>query len=196
MIWPDIPFKKCDFILERNVMAFTSSFNSASQQADLGGSFWRAEVELAWLSRAQSSEMLGLLARYGRSGFLLPDAPHATPFGTGGGEPVTVGSNQGGLVNVAGATPNRPGWLKAGDRVQIGNHLYLLSRDANTDAGGRTTLSIMPYLRTAPVAGTVIRTHGCACLMQLDASETLGRLVSPGKRYLASMTLKLTEVIG
>ena len=195
MIWPNIPFKQCDFSLERNVRSFSSGFNSHAQQADYGGAYWQAEVELAYLSRREAGEVMGLLAAHGRSGILLPDAPHAEPVGVGGGEPVTVGNNQGGTVNISGAPQNTPAWLCTGDLVQIGNHLYLLTETVNTDRAGNATLNIQPYLRTVLAAGTPLKLSNCACLMQLEPKATLERRVTAGKRYLSSLKLKFVEVL-
>ena len=196
MIWPNLPFKKCNFEIERSVKAFSNSFTNSQQQVDFAGTFWEAEVELAWLSRVQAGELLGLLAEHGRSGILLPDAAHAQPAGVGGGNPVTAGENQGGVVRVANAPESLPGWLRSGDLIQIGNHMHMLTRDANTDGEGNATLYILPYLRSLPNAGTSVITENCACLMQLEANEKLPRRVSPRKRYLAELKLKFVEVIG
>ncbi|KEQ19167.1 hypothetical protein [Endozoicomonas numazuensis] len=196
MIWPNIPFKRCDYSIERSIKGFDNPFNQGGQQADYGGALWECEVELAWLTRSQAGEVLGLLAEHGRSGILLPDAAHAEPEGPGGGSPVTLGENQGGIVNVIGASPNVPGWLKAGDLVQIGSHMHMLTRDADTDGGGYAPLYITPYLRVLPAAGTQVITRNCACLMQLEPKAVLPRRISKGKRYLTEMKLNFVEVMG
>lgn len=196
MIWPkDIPFRRCDFTLERRIRTFDSAFTGYVQQADMGGSYWTANIELAWLSRRQAGTLLGLLADYGRSGILLPDAPHRQPLGAGGGRPVTRGENQGGQLDISGATANMPAWLAAGDLIQIGNHMHMLTRPATTDDQGNSRLVITPYLRQLPPPGTVVLTRDCATLMQLTASQTLPRRVSPRQRYLSELKLKFTEVI-
>ena len=196
MIWPNIPFKKCNFEIERGIKAFSSAFTNSQQQADYGGALWEAEVELAWLPRAQAGELMGLLAEHGRTGILLPDAPHAQPAGVGGGNPVTVGENQGGVVHITEAPASVPRWLMAGDLIQIGNHMHMLTRDANTDEQGNASLYILPYLRAMPTVGTPVITENCACLMQLQPNEKLPRRISPRKRYLAELKLKFVEVIG
>ncbi|WP_330925284.1 hypothetical protein [Candidatus Sororendozoicomonas aggregata] len=109
---------------------------------------------------------------------------------------MTDGENQGGVVNIKEATPDIPGWLKTGDLIQIGNHMHLLTRDADTDSSGKASLRVTPYLRQMPRAGTTVITAGCACLMQLEASQNLPRRVDTGRRYLASMTLNFVEKIG
>ena len=195
MIWPGIPFKKCDFVLERNIKSFSSSFNNSSQLEDLGGAFWTANIELAWVPRDEAGQVVGLLAEHGASGLLLPDAPHAIAQGVATGEPVTLGENQGGLVRITGATPNVPNWLRAGDLIQIGSYMYMLRRPVNTDASGHASLPIIPNLRAMPPAGSTVITRDCHCLMQLEAREVLPRRVDPGKRYLASMKLKFVEAI-
>ena len=196
MIWPNIPFKKCDYAIERNIKSFDNRFNQGNQQADYGGALWECDVELAWLSREQAGELLGLLAEHGRSGVLLPDVPHAEPLGKASGAPVTVGENQGGVLNITGAEASIPGWLKAGDLIQVGSHMHLLTRDASTDGSGKATLHITPYLRQMPKAGTTVITRNCACLMQLEPNQQLPRRISKGKRYLAKLKLKFVEVIG
>ena len=196
MIWPnDIPFKRCDFAIERSIKPYDNPFGGGQQQVDYGAALWQAEIELAWLNREQAGSLIGLLAEYGRTGILLPDAPHAQPLGTAGGQPVTVGENQGGLLNITGAEISKPGWLKAGDLIQVGNHMHMVTRDAATDAAGNATLYLFPYLRRMPPPGTTVITRDCACLMQLEAQEKIPRRVPAGRRYLSSMKLRFIEVI-
>lgn len=195
MIWPNIPFKKCDFSIDRGIKSFDNAFGGGQQQGDYGSAIWQADIELAWLNRDQAGKLLGLLAEYGRTGILIPDAPHAQPLGVAGGSPVTDGENQGGRVNITGATASIPNWLKSGDLIQIGNHMHMLTRDASTDQGGNATLYITPYLRKMPAAGTAVITERCACLMQLDSKEELPRRVAAGQRYLASLKLSFVEAI-
>ena len=196
-IWPsDIKFKKCDFELERSVKSFDSVFNSSSQQASYGGEFWQASIELANLTRTQAGRVMGLIAEYGRSGILLPDAPHAEPLGITGGKPKVAGSNQGYRLNINGCTPSVPGWLRAGDLVQVNEFFYMLTADADTDDKGATTLAIMPALRTAPTTGTPILTRDCACLMRVAAKTSLSRRISPRSRYLATLDFDFVEAIG
>ena len=196
MIWPaSVPFKECNYAIERSLRVFDNPFGGGQQQVDHGGALWELEVKLANLSREQAGQVLGLLAEHGRTGILIPDAPHATPLGSGGGEPVTVGENQGGRMAITGAEANKPGWLKAGDLIQVGSHMHLLTRDGNTDGSGSATLSIFPYLRTLPAPGTRVLTRHCACLMQLQATQEIPRRVPAGGRYLAQMKLKFIEVM-
>lgn len=196
-LWPaDIPFKTCDFELERSIKTFDSVFNSSDQQASYGGEFWQASVELANLTRAQAGRVMGLIAQYGRSGILLPDAPHAKPLGVTGGKPKVSGSNQGYRLNINGCAPSVPGWLRAGDLVQVNEFFYMLTADANTDNRGATTLAIMPALRTVPTSGTAIVTRNCACLMRVAAKTNLSRRISAGKRYLAKLNVDFVEAIG
>ena len=197
MIWPgDVPFRQCEFRINRGIKTFDSPFGGGQQQGDYGAAVWEAKVELAWLNRVQAGAVLGMLAELGRTGILLPDAPHATPLGVSGGLPVTDGENQGGVVNIKEATPAIPGWLKAGDLIQISNAMYLLTQDADTDSDGRASLSIAPYLRHMPMDGTPVITHGCACLMQLVDSEDITRRVDARRRYLSSLTLNFVEKLG
>ena len=196
-IWPaDIPFKQCDFELERSIKSFDSVFNSSSQQASYGGEFWQASISLANLTRAQAGRVMGLIAEYGRTGIMLPDAPHAEPVGVTGGEPKVTGTNQGYRLTINGCTPDVPRWLQAGDLIQVNEFFYMLTADADSDSSGAATLAIIPALRTVPTAGTPIITHGCACLMRVDAKTTLGRRISARKRYLADLDLDFVEAIG
>lgn len=196
MIWPDdIRFRRCEFELERNLHTFEGPFHAGQQQGSYAGAMWQAEIELAFLNRQQAGQVIGLLANHGQSGILLPDTVHSEPLGVGGGWPVTDGINQGALLTIREAPESVPGWLLAGDLVQVGQHMHLLTDDVDTDEQGRCQLRITPYLRRLPQDGTPVITRGCACLMQLEASQTLPRRVSPGKRYLSELKLSFREVV-
>ena len=197
MIWPgDIRFRRCRFEIERNLHAFEGPFHSGQQQGSYAGAMWLAEIELAFLDRRQAGQVLGLLSRYGHTGILLPDPLHAEPLGVGGGWPVTDGVNQGGLLYIREAPESIPGWLLAGDLIQVGQHMHLLTEDVNTDEQGRCLLRVTPYLRQLPADGTPVITHHCACLMKLEADQDLPRRVGTGRHYLSELTLSFREAIG
>jgi hypothetical protein len=106
---------------------------------------------------AWSSFFLNLDGGYGS--FWFGDVFNPEPMGSALGVPVVDGSsNAGRVVDSRGWTANTSGILKAGDRIQIGNCLYQITKDVDSDSSGEAPLLIWPRLRATPADGSTIVT--------------------------------------
>lgn len=83
--------------------------------------------------------------------FYLRDSTGASLRGAASGTGLVKGANQ------LGATLNTDGWVAGviglflpGDWIQIGNRLYTVLDQANSDGGGNASLTLWPKIRTSP----------------------------------------------
>lgn len=91
--------------------------------------------------------------------FRFGDPRLATPRGIASGAPVVHAySPIKDLINSRGWTPNTVGILLKGDRIQIGDHYYMITKDVNSDGGGYALLDILPKLRRVYLDGEGIVT--------------------------------------
>jgi len=83
--------------------------------------------------------------------FWLTPSLDATARGVATGTPLVNGASQTGQSLVTdGWTISQTGILKAGDWFQLGNYLYNVMQDADSDGTGNATFDIWPDLRSAP----------------------------------------------
>lgn len=138
------------------------------------GGYWKARVSLPYVFRDEGAEWIGFLAsldgQYGS--FYLGDSTATTPLGTALGTPLVKGASQTGFSIITdGWTINQTGCLKSGDYIQIGSYLYIITKDADSDAGGNSTLDIWPRLRTSPADNEGIITTNTKGIFRLTDSE-------------------------
>lgn len=184
------------FVPHAIVAVSASPFTGAQQVYQHQGQFWRAEVTLPPMLRADAEPWLAaFLQLNGRRGtFYLGDPLGASPRGVATGTPLVNGASQTGQTLVTdGWTPSTTGILKAGDYIQVGTSLHKVLADANSDIGGNATLDIWPRLRSSPAdnaAITVSNTVGLFRLMDNDMPWT----EKPGKVY-DSITFNCIEAL-
>lgn len=151
----------------------SSPFTGAQQVTDYSGQWWEAILTIAPNTRANFEEWVAFLLKLnGAEGyFRLGDPDGATPRGVATGTPVVDGAGQtGNSLDTRGWTVSTTGILKAGDYIQIGDYMYKVLNDADSDSGGLTTLDIWPSLRSAPADGASITTSNCKTLMRLTSN--------------------------
>lgn len=166
-----------------NAVAYSRSpFTFAGQAHAYSGQMWQADITLPAMKRDAAEEwisfLISLRGQYGT--FLIGDPAAATPRGlasTLAGTPIVDGANQtGGTLNIAGASRNKTGWLKAGDYIQLGtglnSRLHKVLTDTNTDNNGDCTVDLWPHIRTAPSNQASIITSSAKGLFRLVSNET------------------------
>ena len=133
-----------------------SPFTYKQQIVSHQGQRWEASVNIPTVRRDLAAEWKAFLtALKGPTGtFLLGDPDYAVPRGiaeTFPGTPV-ITNETGETITVTGASPNKTGWLLAGDYIQVGSGgtatLHQVLQNANTNNSGVTTLEIWPGLRS------------------------------------------------
>lgn len=133
-----------------------------------------AEVTLPVMERADAEEWISFLLKLnGQQGtFLLGDSAAKTARGIATGTPLVNGASQTGQSLVTdGWTAGVTGILKAGDYIQLGQRLYKVLNDANSDGSGNATLDIWPRLRESPANNSSIIVSDCLGLFRLSGNS-------------------------
>jgi len=138
---------------ESSVSSSESPFSKNLKVYDWGGKRLEATIKIAPMRVAQAKTWEAwFMALNGLEGtFWLTPSLDSAPSGGAGGTPLVNGASQTGQSLVTdGWDPSETGILKAGDWFQLGNHLYRVLQDANSDVGGNATFDIWPGLRSSP----------------------------------------------
>lgn len=169
-----------------NVSYSMSPITYQGQAQALDGEGWVLEVSLASLVREDAAPWIGFLtALRGKLGtFMFGDINCATPLGDAGGTPLVKGANQTGhILETDGWTHSMTGIMKAGDYFQIGQRLYMVVKDSDSDSSGNATLDIWPALRSSPADNAPIITENAKGLFKLTDSTTPIYTIGPNKAY-------------
>jgi len=172
-----------------------SPFTAQQQVYQHQGQFWRAQITLPPMRREDAEPWIAaMLSLNGRRGtFYLGDASATTPRGTATGTPLVNGASQTGQTLVTdGWTSGVTGILKAGDYMQIGDRLYKVLADANSDGTGNATFDIWPRLRESPADNAAITVTNTKGLFR-RADNAAEWDIAPGKIF--SMSFEAVEAI-
>ena len=130
-----------------------SIFSLKSKVYDWSGKRWSAVVGLPTMAATEWRDWEAFfLSLNGPEGtFWLGPTLDKTARGVATGTPLINGGSQSGQSIVSdGWTISQTGILKAGDWLQIGNYLYRVLEDVNSDGSGNCTFEVWPNLRAAP----------------------------------------------
>lgn len=159
-----IGFAEIEITARNAVSVSRSPFTFATQVHSYSGQMWEANVSIPAVRRDLAAPWKAFLtALKGPTGsFLLGDPDYARPQGlaaTFPGNPV-VTEQIGQSITVTGASPNKSGWLLAGDYIQIGATstatLHQVLQDVNTDGSGIAELDVWPGLRYSRTASITL----------------------------------------
>lgn len=152
---------------------------------------WRASLSWTSAREAQWRDIQGFVATLGgRAGrFLLADPAYSGALGGNTGGTVTAtGTANAATVTLAGLGGTNPA-LKRGDRLSIGERLYIVTADANHSGGG-ATVSIAPRLR-ATVSGAAVNLTAPIGTFSLVSDDQAGISLRPP--LFAEVSLELVE---
>lgn len=168
-----------------------SPFSFTAQVQQFTGQLWNAEVTLPPLARADAEPWIAFLLKLnGTQGtFLLGDPAGKTARGAATGTPLVNGASQTGQSLVTdGWTSGVTGILKAGDFIQIGQRLYKVLNDVNSNGSGQATLDIFPRLRESPADNAAIITSNTVGLFRLASNTVPVYNVNADKNYQISFS--------
>lgn len=168
------------------VTASRSSFSYVTQIQRFSGQIWFAEVVLPPMNREQVEDWsVFLLKLNGKEGtFLLADPSKATPRGSVPGTPLVKGANQtGNSLITDGWTPSQTNILKTGDLIAIGQRMYTVLGNVNSNGSGEATFDIWPRLRSSPADNAAITTSNCSTIFRLSSNSNTIYNVNPDKNY-------------
>jgi hypothetical protein len=159
----------------------------------LPNGYWRASLSWTSAREAQWRDIQGFVATLGgRAGrFLLADPGYSGPRGGNTGGSVTAtGSLLASTVTLAGLGGTNPA-LKRGDRLSIGERLYMVTADV-THSGGGATVSIAPRLRAACTSAAVTLAAPIGTFSLVDDQQGAVSLRPP---LFAEVSIDLVEPI-
>ena len=166
------------FSLVRNVAVSTSPFTGQDQVFQHEGEFWATQVTFPPMLKDKAATIIAFLLQLrGRRGtFKLGDQDRKTIQGVATGTIRVNGAsqtaNQVALDGFANSTNNV---FKAGDYIQIGSYLYMVTEDVTSNGSGEANVRIEPALRqgieTIADDATVTYTN-TTTIMRLDSNET------------------------
>ncbi|HXV73260.1 MAG TPA: hypothetical protein VD713_00880 [Sphingomonadales bacterium] len=181
--FPDVSVRTFRFGLNVNQSIFTADFSrKVSVQTHAAGKAdrWEGVLTTAYLNVAGHRKLTAwLVSLQGQAGtFRLSDPDRTAPqtfeaaaytaddatatadmasatadngvFPSGG---IVDGAGQGGTVLATKNWPANALVLKAGDLIEAGGQLLMLTADANTDGAGKVSLAFQPALRQSPADG-------------------------------------------
>jgi len=166
------------FSLVRTVAVSASPFTGQEQVFQHEGEYWTTQIKLPPMLKDNAAVFLAFLLQLrGRRGtFSIGDQDRKTIQGTATGTIRVNGASQtGNQVALDGFAVSTNNVFKAGDYIQIGSYLYMVTEDVNSDSSGEANVKIEPSLRqgieTIADNATVTYTN-TKTIMRLDSNET------------------------
>lgn len=158
-----------------NVGTSESQFSFKVQKQRHSGQRWEFDLEFPPMTQSEAAEWEAfLLSLNGQEGTVMVEDPdRKAPLGAATGTPTVSGAHAAGVnsLTTTGWTTSTANILKAGDRIQIGNHMYTILGDQNSDASTNATFDIWPRLREAQSGGESITTSNCKTKMRLSTNS-------------------------
>jgi len=168
-------FKSIRLYTNNAVAVARSPYTFATQVQEFSGQSWSAEVTFPEMTRNEAEEFNAfLISLMGQKGtFYLGDPLAEQPRGVASGSPLVKGASQtGNELLTDGWNTSVTGILLAGDYIQIGQRLYKLLEDADSDGSGNATLQIFPRLAESPADNETIITDSCVGIFRLTDNIT------------------------
>lgn len=181
------------FLMTDTQSTTRNPFTQTSEVFDWGREIWRAEVRFSRRQKAAAAAVRGFLGKLrGRAEtFYLGDPAAATPQGTQTADFVLASGASAGDRTLS-VTMDASATLLAGDYLQLGDRLHLVTDDATADGLGAATLNIWPAVREAQSPGATVKSTNARGAWRLDESSRR-YTVQPAGFY--TLALNLVEAI-
>jgi hypothetical protein len=178
--FPALTATRATWGLTANTDKFTSPFTGTTQTIARPGARWSAVLEFASLTKIQAGLLDAFLASLeGQAGrFYLH--PHHRP-GTQSAGVVNGAGQTGKTLAVSGYTPGNL-IFRAGDFIEAGGELKMVTTAATANGSGLATLAITPAWRASPANGSAVAgTEPKATMMLASNAYAVTRV--PGDLY-------------
>ena len=166
------------FSLNRTVAVSASPFTGQEQVFQHEGEIWSTQISFPPMLKDKAAVVLAFLLQLrGRRGtFKIGDQDRKTIQGVATGTIRVNGASQtGNQVALDGFANSTSNVFKAGDYIQIGSYLYMVTEDVTSNGSGEANVRIEPALRqgieTIADDATVTYTN-TTTIMRLDSNET------------------------
>lgn len=136
-------------MIYRSGLATFSSRGAGMTREQAIDAHWRLILELDQLTRVERAVLQAFAIELlsGDHNFTMQDYSYVRR-GTGAGAPLVNGVNQTGpSIITDGWTPSSAGVLLAGDQVQLGLQLCLVTADVSSNGSGQATIPVRPAVR-------------------------------------------------
>jgi hypothetical protein len=174
-----------------------SPFSLEEQVYDFGGEAWEFSGQMPTMTRENAAIYTSfIMSLRGQVGTFLMSVPDSKePLGSWGGTPVVDGASQTGDELVLRGLPlSVVGCAKAGDYISLGSgsstRLHRVVVDADSDASGNMTVTMVPRLRQSPADGDTL-TFSSAMGLFRQNEQTAGYRARPSSLY--SMPISCRE---
>lgn len=172
-----------------------SRAHSGKRQARTRGAQWFG-IKLTYppMKRTELWPLYGfLLAQRGQADpFTVVLAAHTAALGTWSGAPVVNGAGQSGrTINMRGFAVSQAGVAKTGDLIKFNGHskVYMVTADANSDAGGLAAVTIEPQPIAAIADGEAVISSNVPFTVARVA-DNMDLLIRPGVFYTLEIDLE------
>ena len=166
------------FSLVRTVAVSSSPFTGQDQVFQHEGEFWTTQIKFPPMLKDKAAVVIAFLLQLrGRRGtFKLGDQDRKTIQGVATGTIRVNGASQtGNQVALDGFANSTNNVFKAGDYIQIGSFLYMVTEDVNSNSSGEANVKIEQSLRQGieTIADDATVTYSnTTTLFRLDSNET------------------------
>lgn len=180
-----------------NDQAFVS-LTGAVQVAARTGNRWRLTLNFRNLTGATRRALWGELAQLrGMQHRLQFDLSSANGYASGGargGTPLLNGAHGSGATSIAvDGMPNSTNVLDAGDFLQIGNELKMVTADVTTNGSGEASIGIWPELHANYADNAPIDYDSPGGVFILEQGAVLPAEQFRANDWLSSVTISLIE---
>ena len=179
--------------LEANTTVFTSDLNSSVQTAELSGARWRMNLSYSNRIGSTARALRGFLAALnGMANRFYMVPPDLNQVGTATNAGTVNGAGQSGIsLATTGWAVNQPLLLAAGDYIEVGGELKIVTQDVSSSGSGNATINFAPALRNTPANAQPIEVLAPRALMMLDNNRDASWQVSAPVIY--SMSISCVE---
>lgn len=195
-VYPDCIPTRWDWRLITNTQRFTSPLNGSQQFNPLPGSIWSVRMNYRALKGEKLARIRAFLAELGgpSARCYVPLIDAKRPRGQASANARVNGSQQlGRQISTHTWPANTVKLLLQGDYVQIGDHVYMVTRDVDSDAAGRAELQIAPALRTPAQHNQDVIVINPACIMRLKDDNQIAWRYSTSQ--YAALNIEFIEAI-
>jgi len=157
--FPNIQPSNLSFwIGESNAAVFRSPFGDYVQTADREGERWLVRAAWSILQGDDRADLLAFMHKLNgmQHRFTMQDFGHVQRGSLGGSPLVNGGSQTGKTLNIDNCPNNITDWAKAGDRIGLGNKMYSVDSDVDTNGSGQAVLSLSPRIYVAPATDSSV----------------------------------------
>lgn len=154
--YPNIQPSDLSFLVgESNAAVFRSPFGDYVQTSDREGERWIVRASYSILQGDNRAELLAFLTKLNgmQHRFTMQDFAHIQR-GVLSGTPLVDGAGQTGkFLNIDGAPNNITDWARSGDKFSVGNKMYSIDDDADSNGSGQVALTVSPRIYIAHTNG-------------------------------------------